>query len=143
MPPVLHHPIRTPGDRGLQLDRLVVDSATVRDVDTAAREMLAVALEKRSVGSAERVLIHTCHRVELIAFVAGTGELADPPETMHRSSGLAAAERVMLVAGGLDSTVLAEEQVLGQVLPARVRVLLQGQMQRVWPQYRQPLRRRY
>jgi glutamyl-tRNA reductase len=111
----------------MQLDRLVVDSATVRDVDTAAREMLAAVLEKRSVGSGERVLIHTCHRVELIAFVAKADDLADLPHAMHRSSGLAAAERVMLITGGLDSTVLAEEQVLGQVRDAYQSALERGQ----------------
>jgi glutamyl-tRNA reductase len=89
--------------------------------------MLAAALDKRSVGSGERVLIHTCHRVELIAFVAGADDLADLPDVMHRSSGLAAAERVMLVAGGLDSTVLAEEQVLGQVRDAYQSALKRGQ----------------
>jgi glutamyl-tRNA reductase len=127
LPPVHHRLSRTLGDRGAQLERLVVASATFRDVDTGAREMLAAGLEKRSSGIGERVLIHTCHRVELIAFVAGAQDLAGLPDAMHRSSGLAAAERVMLVAGGLDSTVLAEEQVLGQVRDAYQSALKRGQ----------------
>jgi len=118
LPPVLHHPSRAPAPPGRQLDRLVVASATVRDIDTDAREMLAAALEARSNGSVERVLLHTCHRVELIAFGGAAQNLADLPYAMRRSSGLAAAERVMLVAGGLDSAVLAEEQVLAQVRDA-------------------------
>jgi glutamyl-tRNA reductase len=96
-------------------------------MDTDAREMLAAALEARSSGTAERVLLHTCHRVELIAFVGAAENLADLPDAMQRSSGLAAAERVMLVAGGLDSAVLAEEQVLGQVRDAYRSALSRGQ----------------
>ena len=127
MPPVLHHPSRAPAHRGPPLDRLVVASATVREIDTDAREMLAAALEAGSSDTDERVLLHTCHRVELIAFVGAANTLADLPGAMQRSSGLAAAERVMLVAGGLDSTVIAEEQVLGQVREAYRSALSRGQ----------------
>ncbi len=127
MPPVLHHPSRAPAPRGRQLDRLVVASATVRDIDTDAREMLAAALEARPNGTAEQVLLHTCHRVELIAFAGAANDLADLPDAMQQSSGLAAAERVMLVAGGLDSAVLGEEQVLGQVRDAYRSALSRGQ----------------
>jgi glutamyl-tRNA reductase len=115
-----------PADRGTQLDRLLVASATVRDFDTDARETLAVALETGSRDAGERVVLHTCHRVELIAFTGATNDLADVPEAMQRTSGLAAAQRVMLVAGGLDSTVLAEEQVLGQVRDAYRSALNRG-----------------
>ena len=93
-------------------------SATVRDFDTDARETLAAGLEARSGDTEERVVLHTCHRVELIAFTAAADALAGVPDAMRRVKGLAAAERVLLVAGGLDSTVLAEEQVLGQVRDA-------------------------
>jgi len=127
LPPVLHHPSRAPAHHGSQLDRLVVASATVREIDTDAREVLAEALETGSSDTDERVLLHTCHRVELIAFVGAANDLADLPEAMQRSSGLAAAERVMLVAGGLDSTVIAEEQVLGQVRDAYRSALSRGQ----------------
>jgi glutamyl-tRNA reductase len=107
-----------PADRGTELDCLVVASATVRDFDTAARETIAAELEARSGEAEERVALHTCHRVELIAFSAAEDALAGVPAAMPRTKGLAAAERVLLVAGGLDSTVLAEEQVLGQVRAA-------------------------
>lgn len=127
MPPVLQHSSGAPLLRGAELDRLVVASATVGDVDTGAREMLAAILEERSTDIGERVLVHTCHRVELIAFVGEAGDLADLPNAMQRMSGLAAAERVMLVAGGLDSAVLAEEQVLGQVRDAYRSALDRGE----------------
>jgi glutamyl-tRNA reductase len=127
LPPVAHHPSRAPALRGRQLDRLIVASATVHDVDTDAREMLATTLEGRSGGTAEEVLLHTCHRVELIAFGGAAKDLADLPDAMQRSSGLAAAERVMLVAGGFDSVVLGEEQVLGQVRDAYQSALGRGQ----------------
>ena len=127
LPPVPHHPSRAPAPPGRQLDRLVVASATVRDVDTDARDALAAALEARPSTTEEQVLLHTCHRVELIAFVGSANDLADLPDGMQRSAGLAAAERVMLVAGGLDSAVLGEEQVLGQVRDAYRSALSRGQ----------------
>jgi glutamyl-tRNA reductase len=116
-----------PADRGTQLDRLAVASATVRDFDTDARETLAAGLAARSGDSEERVVLHTCHRVELIAFSTAADALADVPAAMRRTKGVAAAERVLLVAGGLDSTVLAEEQVLGQVRAAYRSALDSGQ----------------
>ena len=127
MPPVLQRSSGAPLRRGAELDRLVVASATVGDVDTDARETLAATLEERSTEIRERVLVHTCHRVELIALVGEAGDLADLPNAMQRLSGLAAAERVMLVAGGLDSAVVAEEQVLGQVRDAYRSALDRGE----------------
>lgn len=101
-----------------ELDRLVVASATFRDIDTDAREDLARVLADRAAGATERILLHTCHRVELIAFGTPASDLSDLADQLQWSRGIAAAERVMLVAGGLDSAVLAEEQVLGQVRDA-------------------------
>ena len=115
---MVRHPNSAPGGRSQQIDRLIVASATFRDVDTKAREALASALEGYSSGLGERVLLHTCHRVELILFVEPRADLSGLPESLQKSSGSAAAERVMLIAGGLDSAVLAEEQVLGQVRDA-------------------------
>ncbi len=89
--------------------------------------MLAEALEERPSGIGEHVLLHTCHRVELITFGFARNDLAELPDAMQRSSGLAAAERVMLVAGGFDSVVLGEEQVLGQVRDAYQSALGSGQ----------------
>jgi glutamyl-tRNA reductase len=126
LPPGLHLST-APAEGGTQLERLFVASATVRDFDTAARELLATELEARSDDAGEGVVLHTCHRVELIAFTEAADGLADVPDVMQRTSGLAAVERVMLVAGGLDSTVLAEEQVLGQVRDAYRSALSRGQ----------------
>ena len=110
-----------------RLDRLVVASATFRDHDTDGREALAVALAAVADGLGQRVLLHTCHRVELIAY-AGTGDdAADLPPLLEHRSGLAAVERVLLVTAGLDSAVLAEEQVLGQVRDAYAAALSRGQ----------------
>ena len=115
MPPVLHRPAEAPARSGPPIDRLVVASATVRDADTEARELLAGVLEEHSHGIVERVLLHTCHRVELIAVVGAETKPTELPIPMRQYVGLAAAERVMRVAGGLDSAVIAEEQILGQV----------------------------
>ena len=105
-------------DRVPELDGLVVVSATFRDVDTDRREDLARTLAERSAAAAERILLHTCHRVELIAYGVPESDLTDIAADLHWSEGIAAAERVMLVAGGLDSAILAEDQVLGQVRDA-------------------------
>ena len=127
MPPVLTHPSGAPLDGAAQLDRLVVASATFRDHDTVRREALAATLGATASSLADSVLLHTCHRVELIAFVGPGGRLPDLPQRMERAIGSAAAERIMLVAGGLDSAVLAEEQVLGQVRDAYRSALSRGQ----------------
>jgi glutamyl-tRNA reductase len=87
-------------------------------MDAAGREALAATLESGPEVFAERVLLHTCHRVELVAFARAGQPMAVLPEAMQQSMGLDAAERLMLVAGGLDSAVVAEEQVLGQVRDA-------------------------
>ncbi len=110
-----------------QLERLVVASATFRDHDTDGREALAAALGAVADGLGERVLLHTCHRVELIAYSGPEDVLVDLPAMLGQTSGLAAVERVLLVASGLDSAVLAEEQVLGQVRDAYKVALSRGQ----------------
>ena len=109
---------RKPSDRAPDLNGLVVASATFRDADTDRRENLARVLAERSGEATERILLHTCHRVELIAFGIPLSDLSDLAGELQWSWGTEAAERVMLVAGGLDSAVLAEEQVLGQVRDA-------------------------
>ena len=100
------------------MDRLIVASVTFRHLPTEQREAAAAPLEMAARHFTERVVLHTCHRVELIA-LADVGEVRPylPPEA-HRTTGVDAAERVLLVTGGLDSAVLAEEQILGQVREA-------------------------
>jgi glutamyl-tRNA reductase len=97
-----------------EVDRIFVVGATFRDLGTERREELAGELA--SVDRLdERVLLHTCHRVELI----GVG---DPKATLPHDSrvirGPDAVERVLSVTAGFDSAVVAEEQVLGQVREA-------------------------
>jgi glutamyl-tRNA reductase len=114
-------------DPGGELARLVTASATFRELDTKRREALASSLDGEIPGTAERVILHTCHRVELIALVEPGHALPTVPSDFGQAWGLAAAERVMLVAGGLDSAVLAEEQVLGQLRDAYASALAGGQ----------------
>jgi glutamyl-tRNA reductase len=100
------------------MDRLIVASVTFRHLPTEQREAAAEPLEIAASRFTERVVLHTCHRVELIALAdAGDGRTDLPPEAF-RTTGVDAAERVILVTGGLDSAVLAEEQILGQVREA-------------------------
>lgn len=121
-------PFANPGvvDTPSELDRLAVATATFRDIETDARENLARALADRSAGATERILLHTCHRVELIGYAVQRSDLSDLAD-LRWSWGLAAAERVMLVAGGLDSAVLAEDQILGQVRDAYQSALDRGE----------------
>jgi glutamyl-tRNA reductase len=65
----------------------------------------------------EHVTLHTCHRVELVGVLASE-EAWRAPGGLHVARGVDAAERVFLVAGGLDSAVIGEEQLLGQVRDA-------------------------
>jgi glutamyl-tRNA reductase len=105
-------------DAAAQLERLVVASATFRDHDTERREALAAQVEELTGHLGDRVVLHTCHRVELISFPADGEGLGWLPAGLEQATGHAAAERVLLIASGLDSAVLAEEQVLGQVREA-------------------------
>lgn len=101
-------------------------SATYRDHPTDARETFAAAVAEGRRQLHESVVVHTCHRVEVFAV---TDE--DPPwpgafgATVLRDQD--AAERAFLVAGGLESAVLAEEQLLGQVKSAYEAALRAGQ----------------
>jgi glutamyl-tRNA reductase len=100
------------------MNRLIVASVTFRHLPTEQREAAAGPIEKAARQFTERIVLHTCHRVELIALAdAGNPRPYLPPEA-QRTFGLDAAERVLLVTGGLDSAVLAEEQILGQVREA-------------------------
>lgn len=73
----------------------------------------------------ERVALHTCHRVEIVGVLRCDVTLPDAPG-VHVARGVSAAERTFLVTGGLDSAVLAEEQVLGQVRSAYERALTES-----------------
>jgi glutamyl-tRNA reductase len=96
------------------LDRLVVFAGTFHDLPTDDRERLASRLAAAKEGLAERLLLHTCHRAELVAVL--DPEAAD--SRLPRWRGADAVERVLTVAAGLDSAIVAEEQLLGQVRDA-------------------------
>lgn len=74
----------------------------------------------------ERVVLHTCHRVELLG-VVDAAAVRPQPTGMALSVGAEAAERAFLVTGGLDSAVLAEEQILGQVKASYEAALAAGE----------------
>jgi glutamyl-tRNA reductase len=90
--------------RAVDLDAIHIRFATYRDLDADERGALAASLATSD--AAERVLIDTCHRVELVSVGASGG--AD-------AIGRDAVRRVFEVVAGFDSAVVAEEQLLGQV----------------------------
>lgn len=100
------------------LERIEVRFSTFRERDSADRAALAERL--RDVRAAERVLIETCHRVELISVDAE----ADGPDA--RCRGADAVRRVFEVVAGFDSAIVAEEQLQGQVRTAYEEALASG-----------------
>ena len=95
------------------LDQVRVRFATFRD--RSVDERAAIAHSLRSVAATERLLLETCHRVELVTVEpADRGAVErEPGNTV--TSGLDAVRRVFEVVAGFDSAVVAEEQLLGQV----------------------------
>lgn len=93
------------------LDRIRVRFTTFRAHAAPERERLADEL--RATRAVERVLLETCHRVELASVEDGQPEDRQPDDAQLR--GRAAIRRVFEVVGGFDSAVVAEEQLLGQV----------------------------
>ncbi|MGH2454832.1 MAG: 3-hydroxyacyl-CoA dehydrogenase NAD-binding domain-containing protein, partial [Candidatus Limnocylindria bacterium] len=104
----------------------MVLAATFREADTHDRERLAARLRKVGAALPERVMLHTCHRVELVG-VAPPGWEPPTARGLHLHRGPAAVERTLLVVGGLDSAVVAEEQLLGQVRGAYASALEHGE----------------
>lgn len=101
------------------LRRLHVQFATFRDGDPAGRARRAEAF--RRAPAEERLVIETCHRVELISLAEASGP--DPEDGAHATD---AVRRVFEVVGGFDSAVVAEEQLLGQVRDAYRAALEEG-----------------
>lgn len=102
-------------------------------MDDAVRDETAMALVDQPSLS-EAMIISTCNRVEVYAvtnsFHTGVNEIV---EVLHHSSGVdidvlrdhlyvryadAAAEHMLTVASGLDSMVVGEQQIIGQVRTA-------------------------
>ncbi len=112
------HPGLLPADLPPDL-RLVALVVHARDVPSEARE--AFGDEAEAIAHDPRaILLRTCHRVELYVTgeaVAGRAPLALPalPEGGRRLEGADAARHVLMVAAGLDSVVVGEDQVLHQL----------------------------
>lgn len=100
------------------LPRIRVRSATFREHTADARADLARRL--RDLAADERVLLETCHRVELVTVGGGTDGPA--PSAVGRE----AVRRAFEVVAGLDSAVIAEEQLLGQARSAYEAALAAG-----------------
>lgn len=117
---------------------LVVAGLSYRTAPVSVRERVAVkpdevadVLERlaENVDLPEAVLVSTCNRVELIAATREPHVLADRlnqefrdrsgsdevDSCMYRHVGADAAEHLFRVSAGLDSMVLGEPQILGQV----------------------------
>jgi glutamyl-tRNA reductase len=106
----------TPPAAATSPDRLMVASSTWREANTAAREETAPLVHEMAGHLSERVLLRTCHRVELIGVLERKQPSGERGVGGFRLfTGPSAAERVLLVAGGLDSAVIAEDEILGQV----------------------------
>jgi glutamyl-tRNA reductase len=99
------------------LDHIRVRFATFRERNVAERSADATRLS--TVPARERVLLDTCHRVELVS-------VDDEPAEGPLVAGREAVLRVFEVVAGFDSAVMAEEQLLGQVRTAYEAALEQG-----------------
>ncbi|CRK52537.1 Glutamyl-tRNA reductase [Rhodococcus sp. RD6.2] len=108
----------------------VLERVAVADTDRP--KLIDTLLESPHIS--ETMIVSTCNRVEIYAVVdAFHGALAAVGEAMSRHSGLefsdltkhtyvryseAAAEHLFAVASGLDSMVVGEQQILGQIRTA-------------------------
>lgn len=99
------------------LDQLHVRFVTYRDLPV--EERAAAAARFAAIPADERVLLDTCHRVELVSV-----EPVSEGGTALR--GREAVRRVFEVVAGFDSAVVAEEQLIGQVRGAFEAALADG-----------------
>lgn len=109
-------PANWTGHASTELERLVVVSSAWHEADTATRDALTPYVEEAALGLGERVVLRTCQRVEVVGLELEDGHARRTSE--HGLSvwrGAQAAEHVLLVAGGLDSAVLGEDEILGQL----------------------------
>ena len=102
------------------LDDVRVRYVTFRDRPAGARAEIASTVGAAARGP--RVLVETCHRVELV----GVGDPAPDAAGTTMIAGEPAVRRVFEVIAGFDSAILAEEQILGQARRAYEAALRDG-----------------
>jgi glutamyl-tRNA reductase len=109
-------------------------SISVRERLALAPEALSAALAARPTEATELAILSTCNRSEFYALVAGQGDragtlrswiseltgvtLSDLVDATYSLSGHDAVSHLFKVASGLDSMVLGEPHILGQVRKA-------------------------
>ncbi|MBI3750133.1 MAG: hypothetical protein HY263_00530 [Chloroflexi bacterium] len=95
---------------------LVAFVAHARSVQSVRREAFGESLA-RLPEDRRRILIRTCHRVELYAAGGGSDlpDLADLPPGVERLEDVDAVRHLLDVACGLDSAVFGETQILHQL----------------------------
>lgn len=112
------------------IDRLWVAGAHADRVAVGERE--EVASYFRAFAARERLLvIHTCHRVEIVGSSADPSTaLAGAPglASMRRRQGSDAVRHVLRVATGLESAVMGEDQILGQLRVAFAAATAEGSL---------------
>jgi glutamyl-tRNA reductase len=100
--------------------------AQAGDVDVSGRTRLEAALQELVDFHRQWALLATCHRVELYGFGPGPSR----PD-MRLLEGDAAVRHLFRVAAGLESAVVGETEILGQVRDALAHVRERGTDQRV------------
>src|SRR5919204_3701763 len=103
-------------------EHVVVLGLNHRTAPVEVRERLALAArdaDLRRGGVRETAVLSTCNRLELYAVASDAAAverlLSDGAPHLERADGKAAVAHLMRVAAGLDSLVLGEPQILGQV----------------------------
>src|SRR5262245_6653870 len=96
------------------------------ELDVNRRAELAAALAELVEFHRHWVLLATCHRVELYGFGQSPAQ-----QEMRRLEGESAVRQLFRVAAGLESAVVGESEVLGQVRDALARARERGTDERV------------
>ncbi len=101
---------------GPALQPLVALTVHARNVPSLERETFA-ANAAALAASQGAILLHTCHRVELYAWLPALVGTSLPPLPAGgvRTEGIAAARHLFTVAAGMDSVVIGEDQILHQL----------------------------